>query len=100
MKSVITVSIHGPARTSVTNIAISFGMNDKVISFIWVAAWKMLTISPTTSAATNIGADTSNITSTAWRPSSTTLAGLMARPPWSQVREVVRNSSTRLRCNA
>ena len=45
------VSIHGPASTRVVNVTTSFGTNDKVISLIWVAAWKMLTIRPVISAA-------------------------------------------------
>src|SRR5690606_40330593 len=77
MKSVRMVIIHGPASTRVTKIATSFGTNDRVISLIWVAAWKMLMMRPVASAAMNSGADTSRVTSTAWRPSSMTAVGVM-----------------------
>ena len=47
--------IHGPARISVTKIAISLGTKDSVASLICVAAWKMLMIRPVASAAKNSG---------------------------------------------
>src|SRR5690606_952241 len=76
-----SVSIHGPASTSVTKMATSFGTKVSVISLICVAAWKMLMIRPVTSAARNSGADTIRVTSTAWRPSSMTAVGVMAASP-------------------
>jgi len=32
---------HGPATTSATKTPTSLGMNDRVDSLIWVAAWKI-----------------------------------------------------------
>ena len=55
-KSVMMVSIHGPASTMVRKMAISFGTKESVISLICVAAWKTLTVRPVTRAARKSGA--------------------------------------------
>src|SRR6185369_5741427 len=52
------VSIHGPAIASTATAATIFGTNDKVDSWIWVAAWKMLTTRPTPSTVRRMGAET------------------------------------------
>src|SRR5690349_15265244 len=70
-------NIQGPAKISVRNITISFGMNDSVASLIEVAAWKMLTKRPVTSAASSIGAETSSSTKIACLPTSITYSGVM-----------------------
>src|SRR5207245_10463390 len=45
-----------------------FGSNDSVCSWICVAAWKTLTIKPTTSATSSSGAPSSSDTWIAWLP--------------------------------
>src|ERR1035437_4352184 len=71
-------SIHGPNSTSTTNIASSLGMNDSVISLIWVAAWNTLTTSPVISAAKSGGPDSSKVTSSALCASVSTLSGVIS----------------------
>jgi len=63
-----------------TNMATSLGTKDSVASLIWVAAWKMLTMRPVTSAARNSGAEISSVSSTALRPSSMTVVGVIGKP--------------------
>src|SRR4051812_17655742 len=69
--------IHGPAMASTAAMASSFGMNDSVISLMDVAAWKMPTMSPTASAVSSNGADSKSVTSSACRPTVTTISGVM-----------------------
>src|SRR5260370_13376075 len=52
-------------------------MNDSVDSLICVAAWKRLTIRPTTSATSNSGAESSSATYIAWCASVITDSGVM-----------------------
>jgi len=47
--------IHGERIASTITIAIIFGTKTSVISWICVAAWKMLTIKPTIRDTSNIG---------------------------------------------
>src|SRR4051794_35196463 len=70
-------SIHGPASTSAANMASSLGMNESVISLICVAAWNTLTTSPTTSAVSSSGADTSAVTHSACCAIVRTVCGVM-----------------------
>jgi hypothetical protein len=58
MYSTKVVSIHGPAIASTATAAIIFGTNDKVASWICVAAWKMLTSRPTPRMVSSTGAAT------------------------------------------
>ena len=53
-------------------------MKDRVASLIWVAAWKIETIRPITSATSSSGAETISVTSIAWRPMVITVSGFMA----------------------
>src|SRR5690242_18750459 len=76
----MTASIHGPATTSATKMPTSFGMNDRVASLIWVAAWKMLTTRPMIKATSSIGAATIKVTSIALRPIVMTVSGVIAAP--------------------
>src|ERR1043166_5891621 len=71
------VSIHGPAMIRAMNIATSLGMKDRVISLIWVAAWKMLTSRPTPSATSSIGAAIMRVICRACWPRVITLSGVM-----------------------
>src|SRR5450759_3282896 len=71
-------SIHGPNSTSTTNIATSLGMNDRVISLIWVAAWNTLTIRPVRRAASRGGPDISKVISSARCASVSTLSGVIS----------------------
>ena len=50
--------IHGPAKASTATAATTLGTKDSVASLICVAAWKMLTTSPTTSTVSSTGAAT------------------------------------------
>src|SRR3954469_3590033 len=70
-------SIHGPVSASTAAMASSLGMNDRVISLICVAAWKMPTIRPTASAVSSSGAASISVISSAWRPTVTTVSGVM-----------------------
>src|SRR5690606_35181384 len=56
----------GPSNTSVAPTASSFGMNDKVISLIWVAAWKILIDRPTTRVTSSNGPAMVSATFMAW----------------------------------
>src|SRR6478752_3947699 len=73
----MSFSIHGPAMASVAAMAISLGMKDSVISLICVAAWKMPTSSPTTSATSSMGAASSRVISSACVPMVMTDSGVM-----------------------
>src|SRR5687768_16854006 len=70
--------IHGPVNASTAAIASSFGMNDSVISLMEVAAWKMPTMRPTASAVSSSGADSISVISSAWRPTVTSISGVIA----------------------
>src|SRR5882762_3663861 len=63
--------------TSAATIAISLGMNDSVISLICVAACRIDTTRPTTSAASSSGADNISMTYNACCPMVITLCGVM-----------------------
>ena len=78
VKSTSRLSIHGPASTAAAKIASSLGMNDSVISLIWVAAWNTLTSRPVASAASSSGADSSTVTSRACCTRLMTISGVMA----------------------
>src|SRR6187549_2398269 len=69
--------IQGPVSASTAAIASSFGMNDSVISLIEVAAWKMPTMRPTASAVSSNGAASMSVTSSALRPTVTTISGVI-----------------------
>src|SRR5262245_8941131 len=73
-------NIHGPLMASTVAMAKSLGMNDSVISLICVAAWKMPTMRPTASAVSNRGAASIKVISSAWRPTVTTVSGVMPSP--------------------
>ena len=62
MKSSSVASIHGPANTITANIETSLGMNERVISLICVAAWKIPTTRPAASAANSRGAEIRSVT--------------------------------------
>src|SRR5690348_14034511 len=79
--------IHGPVSASTAAMASSFGMNDRVISLICVAAWKMPTMRPTASAVSSSGAESIRVISSAWRPMVTTVSGVMAGSPEERLRE-------------
>ncbi len=51
----------GSININTTPIAMIFGTNVRVISFIEVAAWKIDIMSPTTIETTSTGADTRSI---------------------------------------
>ncbi len=53
--------MNGRRRMQTTPMAIIFGTNVSVISFMEVAAWKIEIIRPTTIETNSIGADTINI---------------------------------------
>jgi hypothetical protein len=74
---VIICNIQGKNKTIARKTAIILGTKVKVISLIWVTAWKILTISPTTRLNRSIGADISNVVSSALRPISNTMSGVM-----------------------
>src|SRR2546430_8821851 len=65
--------------TSAATIAISLGMNDSVISLICVAACRIDTTRPTTSAASSRGADNTSMTYSACCPMVITLCGVILR---------------------
>src|SRR6185312_895784 len=48
-------SIHGPSTTITIATAAIFGTRLRLCSWIWVTAWKTLTITPTTSAVSSSG---------------------------------------------
>src|SRR3954468_18388517 len=72
--------IHGPVIASTAAMASSFGMNDKVISLIDVAAWNMPTMRPTASAVSSNGAASKSVTSSACLPTVTTCSGVIGKP--------------------
>src|SRR3569832_37326 len=74
----MTVSIHGPAMAKVASTAMTLGMNERLASLIWVAAWKTLTIRPTTRVTSRTGDATRMVISSAVRPRVITLSGVMA----------------------
>src|SRR5574340_1079126 len=78
----MTVSIHGPAMANVTRTAMTLGMNERLASLIWVAAWKTLTIRPTTRVTRRTGDATRMVISSAVRPRVITLSGVMACLVW------------------
>ncbi len=65
--------------TSVAAMPSSLGMNDSVISLIWVAAWNTPTSKPIASAASSSGAASSIVISSAWRPMVMMVSGVMCR---------------------
>src|SRR3989338_9266422 len=71
-------TIHGPVKISARKIPSSLGMKDRVISLIWVAAWKMLTTKPMTSALSSSGAESISVISIACCPMVRTVSGVMA----------------------
>src|SRR5688572_28004306 len=74
-------NIQGPVIASTAAMASSLGMNDSVISLICVAAWKMPTMRPTASAVSSSGAASVTVNSSAWRPTVTTVSGVMVGLP-------------------
>src|SRR3569832_2258982 len=71
-------SITGPAMAKVASTAMTLGMNERLASLIWVAAWKTLTIRPTTRVTSRTGDATRMVISSAVRPRVITLSGVMA----------------------
>jgi hypothetical protein len=78
VKSTKVLIIQGPAMTPTTNTASNFGMKDKVISLICVAAWKILTTNPITSEVSSKGAEISIVTHKVCCTKDKTLSEFMA----------------------
>ena len=70
--------IQGPASTMTRNMINNLGMNDKVISLICVAAWKILTNNPVANAERSRGADMMKVISSACLPIVIALSGVIA----------------------
>src|SRR3954463_6118831 len=62
--------MHGSASNSVTKIAMIFGTNTSVCSWIWVSAWNSDTTTPTTRPTTISGDDTITMVQIASRATS------------------------------
>src|SRR5580692_6796643 len=72
-----TLSIQGPANTSVAEIATSFGMNERVCSLIEVAAWKAPTMRPVTRPTSSNGPASINVISSARPPTVMMVSGFI-----------------------
>src|ERR1043165_10496 len=75
----MSLSIPGPAIASVAARPSSLGMNDSVISLIDVAAWKMPTSRPTTSATSSMGAASISVMVSACVPTLMMVSGVTVR---------------------
>ena len=74
IRSLICPSIQEPSTTISSAVTRILGTKVRVCSWIWVAAWKIATISPTTILAIRIGAASLVATSSASRNTSNTSA--------------------------
>ena len=77
VKCTISESIHGPIKAIAMMTAMILGTNVSVVSWIWVAAWKILTATPITRVTMRMGIDNSTVTSRDRRVSSRRVASFM-----------------------
>jgi hypothetical protein len=81
VKSRIVRIIQGRKIIPVTTTARILGIKVKVISWIWVTDWNMLTNTPTSSPAPNIGAEINKQVFIASRKISDTVSGVISILP-------------------
>src|ERR1700733_15673230 len=77
--------MNGSASNSVTKIAMIFGTNTSVCSWIWVSAWNRETTTPTTRPTTISGDDTTTMVQIASRATSRVSAPVISSIPLRSV---------------